>query len=104
MFKPLTKDNINPHRRSDDRRHQQRRLEDREIKVELTDEAKKYVVDHGYDPVYGSKTSETVSAEECGDTGCEGHPGRPAAGLATPIVINTSEDGQKLMRKLNKTG
>lgn len=54
MFKPLTKDNIagiivlllkelNT------------RLEDREIKIELSDEAVSYIVEHGYDPVYGAR-------------------------------------------------
>lgn len=54
MFKPLTKDNIydiidllvadvN------------KRLADREISIFLTDDAKKYVVDGGYDPNYGAR-------------------------------------------------
>ncbi|MBP3468693.1 MAG: AAA family ATPase, partial [Lachnospiraceae bacterium] len=70
LFKPLTKDNIagivdliiaelN------------RRLADREISVKLTQEAKDYITDHGYDPVYGArplkryiqKTVETLSAK-----------------------------------------
>ena len=70
LFKPLTKDNIagivdliiaelN------------QRLADREISVRLTQEAKDYITDHGYDPVYGArplkryiqKTVETLSAK-----------------------------------------
>ncbi|MGN1204837.1 MAG: ATP-dependent Clp protease ATP-binding subunit, partial [Lachnospiraceae bacterium] len=70
LFKPLTKENIkgivsliidglN------------RRLSDRELKVELTEEAKQFVVDHAYDPVYGArplkryiqKYVETLSAK-----------------------------------------
>lgn len=54
MFKPLTKDNIydiidlliadvN------------KRLADREISIALTDEAKQFIVDHGYDPAYGAR-------------------------------------------------
>ena len=54
MFKPLTKDNIydiidllvadvN------------KRLADREIQIELTEEAKKMIVDGGYDPNYGAR-------------------------------------------------
>ena len=95
MFKPLTKDNIT---------HivdlmivdTNKRLEDREIKVELTDEAKKYVVDHGYDPVYGArplkrylqKNVETLAAKVIlGDQLRAGNT----------IVIDTSEDGQKLI-------
>ena len=54
MFKPLTKENI----RSiidllvDDLN---RRLSDRELTIFLTDAAKVYVTDHGYDPVYGAR-------------------------------------------------
>ena len=54
LFKPLTKDNIggivnllmvelN------------KRLEDREIKVELSEEARQYIIDNGYDPIYGAR-------------------------------------------------
>ena len=70
MFKPLTKDNIGNiiHLLMTDLN---RRLADRQVTVELTDEAQSYVVDHGYDPVYGArplkrylqKTVETLSAK-----------------------------------------
>jgi len=48
-----------------------RRLKDREIKVELSGEAERYVADHGYDPVFGArplkrflqKHVETLSAK-----------------------------------------
>ena len=48
-----------------------KRLADRELTIELTDEAKKYVADNGYDPVYGArplkryiqKYVETLSAK-----------------------------------------
>ena len=70
MFKPLTKDNI----------HGiielllaglNERLADQQLSVKLTDEAKQYVIDHGYDPVYGARplkrylqqTVETISAK-----------------------------------------
>ncbi len=54
LFKPLTKDNItsivdlmvagiN------------RRLADKELKIRLTEGAKNYIVDNGYDPVYGAR-------------------------------------------------
>lgn len=54
MFKPLTRDNIggivdlivlNLNKR----------LADKDLKIELTDAAKKYVADNGYDPVYGAR-------------------------------------------------
>ena len=95
MFKPLTKDNIT-HIVDLMIADTNKRLEDREIKVELTDEAKKYVVDHGYDPVYGArplkrylqKNVETLAAKVIlGDQLRAGNT----------IVIDTSEDGQKLI-------
>ena len=95
MFKPLTKDNIT-HIVDLMIADTNKRLEDREIKVELTDEAKKYVVDHGYDPVYGArplkrylqKNVETLAAKVIlGDQLRAGNT----------IVIDTSEDGQKLL-------
>lgn len=84
MFKPLTRDNIggivdliidNLNRR----------LADKSLKIFLTDEAKKYVADNGYDPVYGArplkrylqKNVETLAAKvilegkvSMGDTIC----------------------------------
>ncbi len=69
LFRPLTKDNI---------RHiidlmikdLNRRLADQEIRIELTDAAKEYIAEQGYDPVYGArplkrflqKNVETLSA------------------------------------------
>lgn len=54
MFKPLTRENIggivdliiN---------NLNGRLADKELKISLTPEAKKYVADNGYDPVYGAR-------------------------------------------------
>ncbi len=69
MFKPLSKDNIrNIVTLLIDELNE--RLEDREIKVRLTDSAINNVVENGYDPVYGArplkryiqKTVETLSA------------------------------------------
>ena len=70
MFKPLTKDNIGNIINllvAD----LNKRLADREITVELTDAAKQYIVEHGYDPIYGArplkrflqKHVETLSAK-----------------------------------------
>ena len=95
MFKPLTKDNIT-HIVDLMIADTNKRLADREIKIELTDEAQKYVVDHGYDPVYGArplkrylqKNVETLAAKVIlGDQLRAGNT----------IVIDTSEDGQKLI-------
>ena len=54
MFKPLSKENIGGIIRllMDDLN---KRLSDREIKVALSPEAEHFVVEHGYDPVYGAR-------------------------------------------------
>ena len=98
LFKPLSKENItgiidllmmdlN------------KRLQDRELKIELTDSAKDIVVDQGYDPAYGArplkrylqKHVETLAAKiilgdeiKAGDL----------------IVVDASEDGSKLIAYL----
>ena len=70
MFKPLTKDNIGGIIRliiAD----LNRRLEDKQLLVELTPEAERFVVENAYDPVYGArplkryvqKYVETLSAK-----------------------------------------
>ena len=82
LFKPLTKENIGGIIRLivDDLN---RRLADRELSIELTPEAERFIVDNAYDPVYGArplkryiqKYVETLSAKliladrvEMGDT------------------------------------
>lgn len=70
LFKPLTKSNIGEiiHLLMEDLN---RRLVDKEVRVELSKEAEAYVVDHGFDPVYGArpmkrylqKTVETEAAK-----------------------------------------
>ena len=54
MFKPLTKENITS---IIDLlvKDLNRRLEDKELAVELTQAAKEYVADHGYEPMYGAR-------------------------------------------------
>ena len=54
MFKPLTKANIT---NIIDLlvKDLNRRLADKELSVELTPEAKNYVADHGYEPMYGAR-------------------------------------------------
>ena len=54
MFKPLTRDNISGivdilMKRLNDR------LKEKDLSVELTGAAREYIVDHGYDPVYGAR-------------------------------------------------
>ncbi len=70
MFKPLTKDNIG-HIITLMMNDLNKRLEDKEISVALSPEAQSYIVEHGYDPVYGArplkrflqKHVETLSAK-----------------------------------------
>ena len=54
LFKPLTKDNIG-HIVTLLMQELNERLADREICVQLSPEAEAYIVDHGYDPVYGAR-------------------------------------------------
>lgn len=70
MFKPLTKDNISG---IVDLliKEVNGRLAERQLSIQLTDEARQYVIDHGYDPVYGARplkrylqqTVETIAAK-----------------------------------------
>ena len=69
MFKPLTKSNIG---RIVDLQLAElnARMDDRQIKVVLTDQARDFIIDHGYEPAYGArplkryiqKTVETLVA------------------------------------------
>lgn len=76
-----------------------KRMEDRELKIELTDQAKQFVVEQGYDPVYGArplkrylqKHVETLAARII--LGDEIRAGNV-------IVIDVSEDGHKLIAYL----
>ncbi|MBE5904092.1 MAG: ATP-dependent chaperone ClpB [Pseudobutyrivibrio sp.] len=95
MFKPLTKDNIggivdliieelNG------------RLADRQLKIELTDAAKQFVIDQGYDPVYGArplrryiqKNVETMAAKII-----------LAGDISEGTVITIDSDGSQLLAK-----
>ena len=70
LFKPLTKNNIGNiiHLIVEDLN---RRLADRELQIELTPEAERFIVENAYDPVYGArplkryiqKYVETLSAK-----------------------------------------
>jgi ATP-dependent Clp protease ATP-binding subunit ClpB len=71
LFKPLTKENIGGiiHLMLADIN---KRLADKEIRIELTEEAEHFIVENGYDPVYGArplkrylqKHVETLAARE----------------------------------------
>ena len=95
LFKPLTKENIgsivdlciadlN------------KRLADRELSIELTDTAKTFITENGYDPVYGArplkrylqKNVETLAAKIILGGGVK---------EGSTIVIDLSEDGKRLI-------
>ena len=101
MFKPLTKANIGGiiDLLVED---VNKRLEDKEISISLTDAAKQFVVDHGYDPVYGArplkrylqKHVETMAAKIIlGDQELQRHD---------VIVIDVNADGTDLAAKVQK--
>ncbi len=75
-----------------------RRLEDKQIKVEITDGAKAYIIDSGYDPVYGarplkrfiqSKVETLIAKAIVGDSLKEGDT----------VVIDSGRDGLALAVK-----
>ena len=95
MFKPLTKDNIGGivdliMQELNDR------LSDRQLKIELTPAAKQFVIDAGYDPVYGArplrryiqKNVETMAAKII--LGGDIHEGS---------AITIDSDGEKLLAR-----
>ena len=95
LFKPLTKENITgiiDLMAADINK----RLADKELTIELTDSAKAFIVEHGYDPVYGArplkrflqKHVETLAAKMI--LGDQVHMG-------DRIVIDTSEDDSRLI-------
>ena len=65
MFRPLTKDNI--YDIIDLLVADVNKRLKKEISIALTEAAKNYIVDGGYDPMYGARPLEVVSAEACGD-------------------------------------
>ncbi len=92
MFKPLTKDNIK-NIAGLLLKDVNKRLEDKEISIEITDRAMDFIAENGYDPVYGArplkrylqKHVETLAAKKI--IANEVSPGET-------IKIDLSEDGQ----------
>ena len=95
LFKPLTKDNIN-HIVDLMIADVNRRLVDKELKVELTESAKDFVTERGYDPAYGArplrrylqKHVETLAARII----LEGNVRQ-----GQTIVIDAAEDASRLI-------
>ena len=73
-----------------------KRLADRELSIELTDTAKTFITENGYDPVYGArplkrylqKNVETLAAKIILGGGVK---------EGSTIVIDLSEDGKRLI-------
>ena len=95
LFKPLTKENISGIVDlciAD----MNKRLADRELKVELTEQAKEFVTENGYDPVYGArplkryiqKNIETLAARIILGDGVR---------AGNTIVVDVSEQGDRLI-------
>ena len=95
LFKPLTKENISGIVDlciAD----MNKRLADRELKVELTEQAKEFVTENGYDPVYGArplkryiqKNIETLAARLILGDGVR---------AGSTIVVDVSEQGDRLI-------
>ncbi len=95
MFKPLTKENISGIVKLQIA-DTNKRLADKDVRVELTKEAEDYVIEHGYDPSYGArplkrymqKYVETLAAKIIL---------QDEVSVGQTIVIDTSEDGSQLI-------
>lgn len=95
LFKPLTRENISSivELCIEDLN---KRLADRELTIELTGEAKTFITERGYDPVYGArplkrylqKHVETLAAKLILGNG---------VGEGSRIVIDVSEDDSRLI-------
>ena len=100
MFKPLTKDNIG-HIVDLMLADVNKRLADRELTIKLTDRAKVYITNNGYDPAYGArplrrylqKNVETLAARIILE-------GEISEGQT--ILIDTTEDGSALTAKIEQ--
>ena len=66
LFKPLTKDNIGGiiHLIIEDLN---KRLADKELRIELSEEAEQFIVENGYDPVYGARPLRRAIQSEIED-------------------------------------
>lgn len=62
-----------------------RRLRARRIGLEITDEARRWLTDHGYDPAYGARPLRRLVQKEIGDR------------LAVLILANEVADGQDVL-------
>ena len=83
MFKPLSKEvisNIVDLIMKD----LNKRLEEKQIKVELTDKAKQYVIDNGYDPSFGARPLKRFIRNSVENI------------VARAVIDNTAKEGDTL--------
>jgi ATP-dependent Clp protease ATP-binding subunit ClpB len=69
-----------------------KRLNDRKLSLELTEEAKKYIAEHGYSPVYGARPLKRLLQKLILDP------------LAMEILAGKFSDGDKIAAGLSKKG
>jgi ATP-dependent Clp protease ATP-binding subunit ClpB len=83
VFHPLTKEQLRPIVDIQLVRLRQR-LEERKIELELTDKARDYLADHGYDPVYGARPLRRMIQRELETT------------LARKLLLGEIRDGSRV--------
>jgi ATP-dependent Clp protease ATP-binding subunit ClpB len=83
VFHPLTKEQLRPIVDIQLVRLRQR-LEERKIELELTDQARDYLADHGYDPVYGARPLRRIIQRELETT------------LARKLLLGEISDGSRV--------
>lgn len=91
VFKPLDREELG---KIVDLQFEQmdRRLRSRRITLEITDDARKWLTDHGYDPAYGARPLRRLVQKEIGDR------------LAVLILANEVDDGQSVLVSVAEHG
>lgn len=94
MFNPLDRQELT--RIADIQVHQlQERLDDRRIVLDVTDDAKKWLVNRGFDPVYGARPLRRLVQTAIGDKLAKGILAGEVRDGDT-VVIGTQPDGEDL--------
>jgi ATP-dependent Clp protease ATP-binding subunit ClpB len=94
MFNPLDREELT--RIADIQVHQlQGRLDDRRIVLDVTDDAKKWLVNRGFDPVYGARPLRRLVQTAIGDKLAKGILAGEVRDGDT-VVIGTQPDGEDL--------
>ena len=96
MFKPLTKENIAGIVELL-MKDLNKRVADKEIKIELSDAAREYVIENGYDPVYGARPLKRFLQKNVETLVARAILSNKLA-MGDTVLIDT-EDGQLVFRK-----